>query len=151
MEFCRPEYWSEQLFSSPGDLPSLEIKPRSPTLQTDSLLAELPGKSKKTEQPSNYEGVVSLFSSPGMSNSFVTPQIGIFQARMLMQVAISFLQGILPTQALNPSLLHTSPTLQMDELLSDQVVIDLKIKHSPIMQSQAQASLLNFTKHLKKN
>ena len=37
MEFSRPEYWSRQLFPSPGDLPNPGIKPRSPALQVDSL------------------------------------------------------------------------------------------------------------------
>ena len=41
MEFSRPEYWSG---SSPGDLPNPGIEPRSPSLQADSLPAELPGK-----------------------------------------------------------------------------------------------------------
>ena len=44
MEFPRPEYWSEQPFLSPADLPKPGIKPRSPTLQEDSLPAEPPGK-----------------------------------------------------------------------------------------------------------
>ena len=35
-------------FPSPGDLPDLGIKPRSPTLQADSLPAEPPGKPKNT-------------------------------------------------------------------------------------------------------
>ena len=35
------------LFPSPGDLPDLGIKPGSPALQADSLLTELPGKSKR--------------------------------------------------------------------------------------------------------
>ena len=39
-----PEYWSGQPFPSPGDLPHPGIKPRSPTLQADSLQAEPPGK-----------------------------------------------------------------------------------------------------------
>jgi len=30
MEFSRPEYWSRELFPSPGDLPNLGIEPRSP-------------------------------------------------------------------------------------------------------------------------
>ena len=34
---------SSSPFPSPGDLPSPGIKPRSPTLQADSLLSELPG------------------------------------------------------------------------------------------------------------
>ena len=41
MGFSRPEY-------SPGDLPNSGIKPRSSTLQADSLLSESPGKSKNT-------------------------------------------------------------------------------------------------------
>ena len=41
MEFSRPEYWSGLPFHSPGDLPNPGIKPRSPTLQVDSLSTEL--------------------------------------------------------------------------------------------------------------
>ena len=37
-------YWSVSLFPSSGDLPNPGIEPRSPTLQTDSLPAEPPGK-----------------------------------------------------------------------------------------------------------
>ena len=40
VEFSRPEYWNGQPFPSPGDLPNPGIKPRSPTLQVDSLSAE---------------------------------------------------------------------------------------------------------------
>ena len=43
MGFSRQEYWSGWPFPSPGDLPDPEIEPRSPTLQADSLLSELPG------------------------------------------------------------------------------------------------------------
>ena len=42
MEFSRQEYWSGLLFPSPGDLPHPGIKPRSPTLQADSLPSEPP-------------------------------------------------------------------------------------------------------------
>ena len=42
--FSRPEYWNGQLFPSPGDLPKPGIKPRSSTLQVDSLPSETPGK-----------------------------------------------------------------------------------------------------------
>ena len=41
-EFSRQEYWSGLPFPSPGDLDP-GIKPRSPTLQADSLLSELSG------------------------------------------------------------------------------------------------------------
>ena len=44
MEFSRQEYWSRLPFPSPGDLPDPGIKPRSPALQADVLLSELPGK-----------------------------------------------------------------------------------------------------------
>ena len=41
MGFSRQEYWSGLPFPSPGDLPNLGIKPRSPALQADSLPTEL--------------------------------------------------------------------------------------------------------------
>ena len=41
--FSRPEYWSGQLFPSPGDLPNPGIELRSPTLKVDSFLSESPG------------------------------------------------------------------------------------------------------------
>ena len=44
MEFSRQEYCSGLPFPSPGNLPNPGIKPRSPALQADSLLSELPGK-----------------------------------------------------------------------------------------------------------
>ena len=37
------------MFPSPGHPPTPGIKPRSPTLQVDSLLSEPPGKPKNTE------------------------------------------------------------------------------------------------------
>ena len=48
MELSRPEYWSEEPFPSPGDLPNPRIEPTSPALQADSLPAESPGKPKNT-------------------------------------------------------------------------------------------------------
>ena len=44
MEFSRPEYWSGELFPSPGNLPNAGIEPRYPALQTDSLPSEPPEK-----------------------------------------------------------------------------------------------------------
>ena len=38
MGFPRQEYWSGWPFPPPGDLPDLGIEPKSPALQTDSLL-----------------------------------------------------------------------------------------------------------------
>ena len=48
MTFSRQECWSGLPFPPPGDLPNPEIKPRSPTLQADSLSSELPRKPKNT-------------------------------------------------------------------------------------------------------
>ena len=53
MGFSRQEHWGRLPFPSPGDLPNPGIKPRSPTLQADSLPTEPQGK------PRNI-GVVSL-------------------------------------------------------------------------------------------
>ena len=44
--------WSGLPCSPPGDLPNSEIKPRSPTLQENSLPAEPPGK--PSEAPRIY-------------------------------------------------------------------------------------------------
>ena len=44
--FSRQEYWSGLPCPPPGDLPNSGIKPRSPTLQADSLPSEPPGKPK---------------------------------------------------------------------------------------------------------
>ena len=44
MAFPRQEYWSGFPFPTPGDLSYPGIKPRSPTLQADSLPSEPPGK-----------------------------------------------------------------------------------------------------------
>ena len=44
MGFSRQEYWSESLFLSPGDLTDPGIKPRSLTLQANSLQSEPPRK-----------------------------------------------------------------------------------------------------------
>ena len=46
MGFSRQECWSGLPFPSPGDLLDPGIKPRSPTLQADTLPSELLGKPK---------------------------------------------------------------------------------------------------------
>ena len=48
MEFSRPEYWRGSPFLSPRDLANPGIKPRSPSLQADSLPTEPQGKPKNT-------------------------------------------------------------------------------------------------------
>ena len=44
MGFSRQEYWSGLPFPFPGGLPDPGIEPRSPTLQSDALPSEPPGK-----------------------------------------------------------------------------------------------------------
>ena len=51
MEFSRPEYWAGLSFLSPGHLPNLGIKPRSPALQVDSLPVEPQGKPHVAQGP----------------------------------------------------------------------------------------------------
>ena len=51
MQFSRQEYWSGLQFPSAGDLPDPGIKPGSPTLQTDALPSEPPGKQPCPQQP----------------------------------------------------------------------------------------------------
>ena len=48
MGFSRQEYWSGLPCPPPGDLPNPGIKPRSPSLQADSLPSEPPGKPMST-------------------------------------------------------------------------------------------------------
>ena len=48
MEFSREEHWSQWPFPSPGNLPNPGTEPRSPTLQANSLPAELQGEPKNT-------------------------------------------------------------------------------------------------------
>ena len=48
--FFRQEYWSGQLFPSPGDLPNPGIQPGSCALQVDFLPTELSGMHQLTAQ-----------------------------------------------------------------------------------------------------
>ena len=59
--FSKQEYWSGLPCLPPGDLPNVGIKPRSPSLQADSLPSEPPGKpwsegSQGSEQPIPSQG-----------------------------------------------------------------------------------------------
>ena len=71
MGFSRQECWSGLPFPSPGDLPDLGIKPRSPTLQADALLSEPPGKC----------GSIQL-SSLSLVRLFATPWTAVLQASL---------------------------------------------------------------------
>ena len=55
MEFSRPEYWTVQLFPSPGDLPNPGTEPQFLTLQAASLPTELSGK------PQFWQSLISFY------------------------------------------------------------------------------------------
>ena len=123
-------------FPSPGDLPNPGIKTRSPTLQADSLPAESQGKPKNTgvcsvsllqwifltpgvepgspawqvgSLPTELSEKPQIESHPFTSNS-LQPH-GLYSpwnspGQNTGVGSISLLQGIFPTQGLNPGLLH---------------------------------------------
>ena len=62
MGFSRQEYRSGLPCPAPGDLPNTGIKPRSPTLQVDSLRSEPPGKSVKSDDQEAERTTKSFFS-----------------------------------------------------------------------------------------
>ena len=74
--YFRQESWSESPCPSPGDLPSSRNKPRSPTLQVDSLPIEPPGNPKNT-------GVGSLYLSPRDPNPGIGPRSSALQVDSL--------------------------------------------------------------------
>ena len=116
VEFSRPEYWSGQPFPSPGDLPKPGIKPRSPTLQVDSLPAEPQGKPKNT-------GVGTL---PLLQPIFPTQESnqGLLHCRWILyqlatREAQEYWSGYLipsPVDLPDPGIKSVSPALQEDSL-----------------------------------
>ena len=85
---------------SPGDLPNLGIKTRSPALQADSLLTEPAGKPTERETSFQMESSSVSHSVPNslwtdsMDCSPPGPSVhGIFHGRILEGVAISSSKG----------------------------------------------------------
>ena len=121
MGFSRQEYWSGLPFPSPGDLPDPGIEPRSPALQADALTSEPPGKPwwlfflffsrAAVNQSLSLVGFlklcIGLLYTPISEVAQLCPTVcdvmdcslphssvhGIFQARVLEWVAISFSRG----------------------------------------------------------
>ena len=96
MEFSRQEYWSGSPFPSPGDRPKPGIEPRSPVLQADTLPSEPPGKSCLVKVKVKSLSYVRLFARPWTVAYQALRSLsvhGIFQARVLEWVAISFSRG----------------------------------------------------------
>ena len=91
MEFSRQEYWSGLLFPTLGGLPNPGIKPESPVspgLAGGFLESESHSVVSNSLQP---HGLNSPWNSPGQNTG-----VG----------SLSLLQGIFPTQGLNPGPLH---------------------------------------------
>ena len=98
---------------SPGDLPSLGIKTRSPALQADSLLTEPAGK--PTERETSFQ-MESSSVSHSVPNSLWLHRLDCSSPSFCVRgdspgkntgLGCHFLlQGIFPTQGLNPGLLH---------------------------------------------
>ena len=76
MGFSRQEYCSGLLCPPPGDLPNAGTEPRSPELQGDALLSELPRKPMNT-------GVGSLSLLQG---NFLTQELnlGVLHCRQIL-------------------------------------------------------------------
>ena len=99
MGFSRQEYWSGLPCPPPGDLPNPEIEPRSSVLQADSFPSEPQGKlciyiydSESLSVVSDLlwpHGLYLPWNSPGQNTGVDSH---------------SLLQGIFPTQGLNPGL-----------------------------------------------
>ena len=108
MQFPRQESWSGLPFPSPGDFPHPGIEPLSPALAGGFSIAEPPGK------PIVCSGSLCCVSHSLVSNS-LWPH-GLQPTRLLYPCDFldkntglgchSLLQGIFPTQGLNPHLLH---------------------------------------------
>ena len=69
--FSRHKYWSGLPFPSPEDLPNLGIKPRSPTLQANTLTSELPGKPLKPAPELTAEVQFSNFCDHDLVSTYV--------------------------------------------------------------------------------
>ena len=111
MEFSKPEYWSLYPFPSPGDLPNSGIKPRSRSLQVDSLPAEPQGKPKNT-------GVGSLSLLQQILATQESNRCLLHCRRILYQLSH---QGSLPGGAAAAAVaksLQSCPTLQPHRLYS---------------------------------
>ena len=67
----RQEYWSGLPFPSPQDIPDPGIKPRSPTLQVDSLPSEPPGKPYSLLQDIEYSSLYYVAKSCHLSILYI--------------------------------------------------------------------------------
>ena len=104
--FPRHEYGTGLPFSSAGDLPNPGIKPRSPTLQADFLPHEPPGKPIKKDRIHTHIVVraKSSQSCPILCPRALQAPLSVGFSRQ--EYCHALLQGVFPTQGLNPHLLR---------------------------------------------
>ena len=121
MEFSRQEYWSRCPFPSQGGLPSLEIEPRSPVLQADSLPSEPPGKycSLRVENISHSLG--SYSATPWTVACQARLSTGLYRRERWSGLPFPP-PGDLPDPGIEPR----SPALHAGSLLSEPLVLMLK-------------------------
>ena len=110
MGFSRQEYWSGLPFPSPGGRPYPGIEPRSPALQADALTFEPPGK------PLTFKVFLQItaakcavLSCSVVSDSLQSHELYSPWNSPVLNTGVgslSLLQGIFPTQGLNPGLPH---------------------------------------------
>ena len=111
MGFPRQEYWSGLPLPSPGNLPDPGIKPASlvsPTLQADSLLLSHQGR-----PASDKCAVLCLATQSSLTlcdpmdcSTLGSSVYGDSTSKNTEVGPHAFLQGIFPTQGLNPGLPH---------------------------------------------
>ena len=120
--------WSGLLYPPPGDLPTPGIKSRFPAFQADSLLSEPLGQ----EEDLKYVYVKILFLLVPRWKSFSPVQLFVTHGLYSPWTSpgqntgvgiLALLQGIFPTQASNPGLLHCR-----------QILYQLSHKGSPLVR-----------------
>ena len=92
-KFPRTEYCSGYPFPSPGNPPNPGIKPRSPTLQADSLPAEPQGNPNREDVVCKKVKVRVPHLCPTLCDPMDYRVHGILQARILEWIAFSFSTG----------------------------------------------------------
>ena len=90
MEFSRQEYGGGLPFPSLGDLSNPVTEPGSPALEADSLPSEPSGKERKGKWSHSVGPTLCNPMDCSLPGSFI---LGIFQARVLEWVAVSFSRG----------------------------------------------------------
>ena len=109
MGVSRQEYWSGLPFPSPGDLANRVIEPGPLALQPNSLPSELQGSTAKGRKGSHSVVSDSLRPHWLWPTSLLCPCN--FPGKSTGVGCHFLLQGILPTQGLNPGLPHCRQVL----------------------------------------